>query len=582
MYIAPNSTIVLYKNLRLDSSYANTMWFPNVEAQRAFFASSPYATFLGNSYQRKDIGVIRLQARIGMVYDVTYMSFINTDFENKQFYAFVDRVEYVNNESVNIYYTLDVVQTYMFNWELHQCLIERQHSVTDVAGDNLEIESLEIGDAIADGNYETYSWRNYDFCVLMLVACKDGDDLYTAITEFSDADYTGGSILGGLPTGMSAFKFRVSSTGLEFEGLSEALSAIQEIRQNLNDIVSITYVPDNMMLLGSVPTSDTYSVNIASSLNGYTPVNKKLLTYPYCYLKVSNDQNESIDMRYEMRYPSSNNAINFKLYGVPSSTPELLLTPNYDNNEENVVYSLSISGFPQVPYADDGYKAWLAMNYDNVELSREVANKQYELNAQDIALSRQSNNIAFGGSMFNQGIGIAGNIALGLTGNPAGLVGAVQGLGGALTTSMQHDVDKARFDLQNESNEFAQYSANQRANIAESVAKKLPNTPHGGSTSIMTAIDKKTFYFQRMTIRRRFAEKVDKYFTMFGYAQNIVGVPNLHARQNFTYVKTSGSSVAGNIPQDDKDLLNTVFDRGIRFWVDYNNFEDYTVPNGII
>ena len=69
---------------------------------------------------------------------------------------------------------------------------------------------------------------------------------------------------------------------------------------------------------------------------------------------------------------------------------------------------------------------------------------------------------------------------------------------------------------------------------------------------------------------------------MFGYAQNMVGTPNLHVRQNFTYIKTCGSNISGNIPQDDKDVIDTIFDRGIRFWVNYNNFEDYSVPNEII
>ena len=85
-----------------------------------------------------------------------------------------------------------------------------------------------------------------------------------------------------------------------------------------------------------------------------------------------------------------------------------------------------------------------------------------------------------------------------------------------------------------------------------------------------------------MSIRAQYARRIDKYFTMFGYAQNKVAVPNIHARQYFTYVKTVGSCVSGYIPQDDRELIDTIFDRGIRFWTDYTKFEDYSVNNAIL
>ena len=89
-------------------------------------------------------------------------------------------------------------------------------------------------------------------------------------------------------------------------------------------------------------------------------------------------------------------------------------------------------------------------------------------------------------------------------------------------------------------------------------------------------------WYNIKTIRRQYAERIDKYFTMFGYAQNIVAVPNIHARQYFTYVKTTGSCVSGSIPQDDRETIDTIFDRGIRFWTNYDYFENYTVNNAII
>ena len=86
--------------------------------------------------------------------------------------------------------------------------------------------------------------------------------------------------------------------------------------------------------------------------------------------------------------------------------------------------------------------------------------------------------------------------------------------------------------------------------------------------------------------------KIDKFFNMFGYAINKVGVPNIHARSRYTYIKTNSSNVTGSIPSDDKDIINEIFNKGIRFWVasDIANFGIYpeyvsgvvTNPNNII
>lgn len=42
-----------------------------------------------------------------------------------------------------------------------------------------------------------------------------------------------------------------------------------------------------------------YQVNKPTSVNGYTPRNKKLLTYPYCYLLLSNNAGSSNILMYE-------------------------------------------------------------------------------------------------------------------------------------------------------------------------------------------------------------------------------------------------------------------------------------------
>ena len=75
MYIEPNSTIELFRDLRFDNSYSNTMWFASATAQNDFFTQHYYVRYNSYSYQRKDIGVIRIEAPISSLFAVNYMRF---------------------------------------------------------------------------------------------------------------------------------------------------------------------------------------------------------------------------------------------------------------------------------------------------------------------------------------------------------------------------------------------------------------------------------------------------------------------------------------------------------------------------
>lgn len=564
MYIAPDSTIELFRNLKLDNAYSNTMWFADVNAQNTFFTTNYYLRYNSYTYQRKDIGVVRIGAPISSLYAVDYMRFKNTLFENKWFYAFVTSVEYINNDVTAIHYVIDVIQTYMFDWTLEPCLIERQHSVTDVAGDNLIPEGLELGDYIANSNSSI--WKPLGYAILFGVGCDYtwfGDN-----TSLVSRAYYAQKV-SGLYSAIGYFIIDAVDIATKLNPFIEQLQ-----RDNMiGAVTSVTMIPTDMGF-SNIPYSTTFSVLKPTKLNGYTPVNQKLYTYPYCYLDVYNDQTEHQEFRYEL---FSTSDCKFKLYLMLASTPEAILyAKDYNSAEMTPDYSLSISGFPQVAYYNDSYKAWQALNYDQMAASREIAAQQNIFNQQGIAIDQRQlgTKTALGGIS-----AIGGLVGAALTGNVIGGVNsAIQGVGTVINASYEAQ----RNDLASSRSEYDEYSVLLRQSADESRAKKLANTPHAGTSSMAVATDTKGFWCNWMSIRAQYASRIDKYFTMFGYAQNIVGTPNIHARQYFTYIKTVGSCVSGLIPQDDRELIDTIFDRGIRFWTDYTKFEDYSVNNAIL
>ena len=85
--------------------------------------------------------------------------------------------------------------------------------------------------------------------------------------------------------------------------------------------------------------------------------------------------------------------------------------------------------------------------------------------------------------------------------------------------------------------------------------------------------------FTRYNIKRQFAERIDKYFDMYGYLTNTVKIPNLNNRPNWNYVKTIGVNIIGDIPQEDLQTIKNMFDNGITLWHNKNTFLDYSQNN---
>lgn len=162
-YVEPNSIVKIYTTdisgapVPFDPNMENTVLFVSAEQQYNYLEAFRPITLTKNSYTRVTRGVIKIGFEnditsevykdkiIAAVYNANYMAFKNTSFENKWFYAFIDSAEYLNNNTVTIAYHIDVIQTYMFDWVFNQCLIEREHTVTDNFGEHTLPEGLETG-----------------------------------------------------------------------------------------------------------------------------------------------------------------------------------------------------------------------------------------------------------------------------------------------------------------------------------------------------------------------------------------------------------------------------------------------------
>ena len=152
MQIQPNSVIKLCSGVPIDSSYKDTIYFTSKSEQKSYFESKVSKTMDKASFQRINgqQGVVRMSANAETIYDCNYMMFQNTNYGSKWFYAFITNIEYINDKVSNIYFSIDVMQTwFLFDCTLKECFVEREHSKTDNIGDNLVPENLEYGDYVS-------------------------------------------------------------------------------------------------------------------------------------------------------------------------------------------------------------------------------------------------------------------------------------------------------------------------------------------------------------------------------------------------------------------------------------------------
>ena len=125
MYIQPQTNIKLLHNVPLDTTYDHTIYFESASAQTSYFSGLVKYNLTNYSYQRVKKGVARVGVKSDNLYDCNYMMFQNSAFGTKWFYAFITSVEYVNNETSDVFFEMDVMQTWFFDFELEHCFVER-------------------------------------------------------------------------------------------------------------------------------------------------------------------------------------------------------------------------------------------------------------------------------------------------------------------------------------------------------------------------------------------------------------------------------------------------------------------------
>lgn len=557
-YIVPNTIIRLLSGVPLNKDYENTILFDNVTAQTNYFLGKTKYSFPECTYQRyrPEISISGLSADLAMT--CNYLMYQNTSYSSKWFYAFIDSVEYVNDTTCRINFTPDLMQTWAFDYELTDCFIERNHTAKDsFATVSLTSEPVQLGEYV-DNSLD--SILNNEWAVV--VASVNVDETDQAITA-SVVDplaitvgalkpatrATRGHLYQGIYSGLTycVFKPEAKPSGsnqsyVDFyigeiirDGRSNSIVAIYVVPRACFGTIpdSGLFLPDGAVTtdLGKQVAGITTIGQAADSLDGYVPKNKKLYSYPFNYMEVTNGSGGSLALRYEMfndyqaprlsvrtnvQIPVTLNLCPLNYNRLTPADPTDTL-PNHD-------YQIALGDFPQCSWNVDTYEAWAAQN--SINMSSNIA--------QLLTGSAQS---------------FMGGITAGLTNI------ATAGIGFAISQALQ-------------------------AHKAMRASDQIKGNTSTGSGAI--AQGRQNFYVKRKSINRQYAKIADDYFTMFGYTINALSTPGDDIRRHrphYTYVKTIGCDISGALPAEDMAAINGIFDKGVRFWLNPAEIGNYSLDN---
>ncbi len=536
---APTGTVYL-GHVPWDSSYKHVYekGFGNPSAVIGNFMTMETNNYV---FIRQDSN-IRVPYNADDLYGINYCVYRNS---GKTFCCFVNTITYVSNNTTLLHLEEDIWQTWGGSLSIAPCMVAREHVSGDGLGQNrapepaMELESVIIrstdtlpelvGSSIVVG-------------VNAIPHLKNGGSVFAPHVEsdFDGSDAVAGSIYSGL------------YSGCHYYGFSFADADLTNFLNNLNmcgaaeSVACMFMVPANMIAIGSgheisgyVGVQDGGFTAPQTLGSGYTPRNKKCLTYPYAYCKITDNDGGSMDLKYE----DCNNwgAVDYKLVQGLDPTAAVYYVPrNHMGQAIDYSHMMPIAQNAQCSWVYSAYQNWLAQNAETL-----ASKKQYG----NIGMVSGLAIAAVGAGLLATGIGApagAGMIgSLGISSlTAAGLGVTVSGASTAIGSAHELNLLESSIDAQS----------------------KIPNTMAGSSSNNSLQAVGACGGYSCVALELHSAQRLDMFFDVFGYQVDMVKVPNITGRPNWNYVKTIGANAHGNVPADKLAAMNKCLDNGITFW----------------
>lgn len=548
--MAKNISKVYLLSVPLEDDLKHTLYFNTQAKQRQYFENHYSVEYNNVSYQYED-RCFRCPDEINNIRNYNYIMWQNPAYSNKWFYGFITEFKKYNDNYTEVYFEIDPIQTYLFDYHVQPSFIEREHTNNDTPGNNTLPENVQLGEYVKNSTTGTpqigpsTTWFGVGVSEIIGSLSK-----------------TPTSIINGLPNGL----FYIFTDSVN---ILHSIARIYDDAGKANAIYTMFVFPKGILDVdggyayqsaswsynykgGSSTTFDVYTptanTSVGKLISNYTiskptrvgktyqPRNRKLLTYPYCFFNISNNSGSVVEYHYE----DFEGNPKFDMDGVLTTGCSTKLYPtNYKNmsifsgDVQDNPYDYGITGgkYPTIAWNSDAYTNWLTQNGVNIAL--QAVNATTSL--------------------------IAGGATASAVGGPMGTamwINSLQSSGASVLSSIG-EVERA---------------------------SHMPNQVSGNTNvgDLNYSAHKNKFTVFPLSIKPEYAMIIDDYFDVYGYATNRLKYPNVAHRENWWYIKTINVNITGNIPNDYINKIKEAYNNGLTFWRNPNNFLDYSVSNGIV
>ena len=536
MVITPQTEIRLLK-CPLEADNHHQIKFNNITAQYNYFNGLTSLSVDNCTYAREN-GVLRIPVDYDTAIQYNYVMYQNEAYTNKWFYAYITGYTYMNNDMTAINIKTDTYQTWQFDITWKRSFIEREHVADDTFGVNTYPENnFELGDYVSNDDWDVAELRNQKIVV-------------GSTADYTDLNLSVNGVYQNIPTGCAYYAFSLDSYGID-----AARTFLQDLTNVTKEsaITSMFLAPE--ILCSSTDTgnvkriSNSYTPAMLSfqvrtdvlTMNGYTPVNRKLRCYPYSYVLVTNGAGGSCILKPEMWDQSPHM---YRIYAALTPGCSIIGVPmDYAGHAIAWQEALPLGKYPQLNYSTDQFTNWQTQNGLN--------NTMQQI-----------------GGVVNAVSGAA-NLATTLTAVGVGGIGEGTGRdlsigGGQYVGGMLQIVD-----------------AMQQKHLAELVPAQFKGNTNCGD--IWASTKKTNFTFSFMSIKQEYAKKIDDFFTYYGYQVNRFGIPLQNSRQYWNYIKTIEANIEGDdVPQIALNEIKNIFNNGVTLWHGGAHIYDYSLNNAIV
>ena len=595
------TNVSLLTGVPFDNGYAHTRWLNSVADQQAYFNKFVKKTVREMNYI-KIVGkqFIDLEVNFEQAKNYNYMMYQNSEYGSKWFYAFIVNVQVLSPRTTRLFFEIDVIQTWRFDFTVKQSFVAREHESTN-RNWNVIPEGQMLGN-----EYEIvkqYNVRPYPF-YFFVICVKERFDLHYE-PELYDGSFFGSPntlsyyVLpvpynvdgeGAIPD----YKFTDSQGNYHSSTQQDIRRLFHEFRTNdkaPKNIVSM-YVTDYLPL--EITETDSFKFKIANAVQ--TTLNPKAenVTYVYCLAsrskynhilekKIGNvfdDINESADkLRY---YPYTvielsdgrGNVVNFKPEGLKKTNGDIILSfMGSVHFYNNVAYALNgynngsskgdlisnslINSDPQdIAVLDDKTTAYLQGNKNSIEARRKTW-------GDDLKYQQISNGVRGATSVANIGAN-----AVAKNPNPSAYIDDV---GSTIQSAVNFTY--AGVDYENKINE-QNAMMEDISNMPPSLIKQGSNAnfSFGNNLSGVRVSIKR--------IRSQYLDNTRDFLHMFGVKTNSLKQPNLNSRTQWNYIQTIMCNVQCNFYNEDIQKIKAIFDSGITLWHN-DDIYNYNKVNGV-